>query len=471
MKNIKRKLPMYAIYDRTNIEKMLEDEAQKGWMLESLGNYIWKFKRIEPRKLHFAVTYFPKATFYDPEPSEQQKTLQDFCQHAGWTLVGGIGPMQVFCNERENPLPIETDPLVELENIHATAKKTYLSSFWLLLAVWILNLGMQISNIIRNPLDFLGSNLSLFNFSNAVLLVIMCLVELLGYYCWHRRAEQAARESGRFMQTRNYKRLELAILFVMLIGLILLLFTMDSELSTLMAVMLAGLVCVVLIGQGLIRLMKRLRVSAGTNKNVSMIVVVALTLVVIYVPNIYFVYEKPVPEEDVQTYEYRGSTIPIYQDPMPLTVEELMDPGYDRYSYKLETENSLFLTTLKARQLSRMGETAVDLSYEIYDIHLPQLYGICLDDILHSYDRFNDFDDAGNITNDSFQPVEHGPWGADAAYCRYSGGASTNKYLLCYGYRIIEITFGWEPTQDQMAIVGRELGKGNEQIFGNIENN
>ena len=56
MKNTKRKIAQFTFYDRTGIQKLLEKEAQKGWMLEKISSWGWKFRRIEPAKSHFAVT-------------------------------------------------------------------------------------------------------------------------------------------------------------------------------------------------------------------------------------------------------------------------------------------------------------------------------------------------------------------------------------------------------------------------------
>ncbi len=457
MRQTKRIIPVYALYDRTNIQKLLEKQAQQGWMPETLGNYLWKFKRIEPKMIHFAVTYFPEATFYDPEPSEKQRTLQEFCNHAGWVLGDSQGPMQVFYNENEDPLPIETDPVVELENIHKTVKKTYLNSYWLLLVVWLLNLAMRLFDVFQTPLSFFGSNLSLFNLSNCLALVVMCLVEIMGYYHWHRKAERAAIESGEFIKTRNFKWVELVILGVMLLELEFLLTTMESLLAQTMGIMFGEILCVIVIGQCLIRLMKRFKFSAGTNKLVSMVTVSLLTIVVIGGTTAYMMTREIPAEPGVETYEFRGSTFEIHHDDLPLTVKDLIEPDYDRYSYELSRENSIFMTTQNAVQSSRMGETAATIRYDIYDIHLPAIFEVCFQDILHSYDKFNNFDDAGNITNDSYQAVDAALWGADAAYCRYSGGLPTNKFLLRYDQRIVEITFDWQPTPEQMAIVGQSL--------------
>ena len=65
-----------SVYDHTGIEKRLADMARKGWLLERIVPMAWVYRRIEPRELHFSVTYYPKASEFDPEPSEGQRTFR-----------------------------------------------------------------------------------------------------------------------------------------------------------------------------------------------------------------------------------------------------------------------------------------------------------------------------------------------------------------------------------------------------------
>lgn len=63
MRNTKREwLPLYSFYDRPGVARHLEEMASKGWMLESLGTYGWRYRRMEPKQLKFSVTYFPTAS-------------------------------------------------------------------------------------------------------------------------------------------------------------------------------------------------------------------------------------------------------------------------------------------------------------------------------------------------------------------------------------------------------------------------
>ena len=96
MRQKKAIIPTFEFHDRTGIQKYLEKQAEKGWMLTQLGKYRWKFQRTEPRKLHFAVVYFPEADLFDPAPGEAEVTFREFCAHSGWILAGSNAQMQIF---------------------------------------------------------------------------------------------------------------------------------------------------------------------------------------------------------------------------------------------------------------------------------------------------------------------------------------------------------------------------------------
>ena len=109
MKNRKRRVELLSFYDHVGISRHLEKMAAKGWMLEKITNLGWVYRRIEPKQLHFTVSYYSQASEFDPEPTEDQKTFYDFCAHTGWQLACSSAQLQIFYNERENPTPIETD--------------------------------------------------------------------------------------------------------------------------------------------------------------------------------------------------------------------------------------------------------------------------------------------------------------------------------------------------------------------------
>ena len=106
MKETKRVFMMYPFYDRTGLEAYLQKQADQGWILEEIGALGWRFRRTSKKTIHYAVTYFPKASSFDPGPSEQLKEFHEFCAHTGWQLAASNAQMQIFYNEKEYPIPI-----------------------------------------------------------------------------------------------------------------------------------------------------------------------------------------------------------------------------------------------------------------------------------------------------------------------------------------------------------------------------
>ena len=52
-------------------------------------------------------------------------------------------------------------------------------------------------------------------------------------------------------------------------------------------------------------------------------------------------------------------------------------------------------------------------------------------------------------------------WGADEAYQAYFSDAFLNTYLLFWDNHIVEITFYWEPTTEQIAQTAEILQQAN----------
>ena len=194
MKDKKRALMLHSLYDHTGIARYLEEQAARGWQLEKLGQWGWVFRRAEPKRLHYAVTYCPKASVYDPGPSEDQQVLQDYCAAAGWELVTTNGQMQIFVSEAENPPPVETDPAVQVSNIHQAMRRSFLPSYLVLMVLSGFLFAMLVWQLWTDPIDLLTSTSNFFTAFFWTLLFVLCLVEVLGYLRWHRRAKLAARD-------------------------------------------------------------------------------------------------------------------------------------------------------------------------------------------------------------------------------------------------------------------------------------
>lgn len=161
MKELKRRLETFSFYDHSGIEKHLEEMAEQGWLLSEINRFTWVYRRTPPRKLHFAVTYYPKASEFDPEPQEGQMIYRDYSERSGWKFICQSAQMQIFYYEEEEPIPMETDPVVEVQTIHRAAKKGFLLSYFILLGLSVLQAALFVSRLLGDPIGLLSSTIHL----------------------------------------------------------------------------------------------------------------------------------------------------------------------------------------------------------------------------------------------------------------------------------------------------------------------
>ena len=143
--------------------------------------------------------------------------FHNFCAHTGWQLSCTSAQLQIFYNERENPIPIETDPELELQAIHASAKKGFIPQYIVLLAIALLNGAMWISNLLGDPIDLLSTPTKLFTGFAWLLFAILCIVELVCYFRWHSKAKVAA-EHGEFLKVPSTSKFQKVVLLLVVGG-------------------------------------------------------------------------------------------------------------------------------------------------------------------------------------------------------------------------------------------------------------
>ena len=463
MRKNKYIFPAFSFYDRTGIQNFLEQKAMEGWMLERLGGFFWKFRAIEPKKIHFTVTFFPKASMFDALASDQQIMYQEYCAHSGWNLVASSAQLQIFCSEEEDPIPIETDPEIELENIHNTAKKTYLPTYLSLLLVGILPWFTLKLSWESDPIAFLSTNIYLFNLLTSFSALLMGGTEVFGYFRWYAKAKKAAPE-GEFVPTKGRRKFQLVLVWLMIAGLaVFLLHYADTKISLMMIAMLVLFAVSSAISVGATKLMKKMKVSARKNMIITyaLIAVLSIGFVGFGTFGVIAGLNRWNPEEkDLPTYEFRGSTHVLYRDELLITVQDFMEVDPDVYSYRVtNSSESLLVKMEEGYQRPRYDRLdQPDLRYTIAEVKTDFLFDFCLEAILEANKDVWSEDIYGNITYDEFRKIDASPWGADAAYQEYSGEHPLSTYLLCYGSKIIEFDPDWDMREDQMAVLGEMLG-------------
>lgn len=269
MKSKMRRLETLSFYDHTGIEKHLAKMAKKGWMIDHITNQFWTYRKIEPQEYQFAVTYYPKATDFDPGPSDKQQTFYDFCTRTGWELACTWFQMQIFYNISENPIPIDTDPVYEVETIHKACKASYLRGYILLLILGALGTFFFFSGLIGHTLRLLASPSSMALYPDSFLLFLICAVELITYFSWHKRAAKAA-QNGIFMDTPSTAVFQKAILVALVASVLFWLVNLifgNSPMFAVIAVLVFAAIFLTKVSVNAVKqFLKRKRVSASLNR-------------------------------------------------------------------------------------------------------------------------------------------------------------------------------------------------------------
>ena len=475
-----REINLYSYYDHAGIARHLEDMARQGWQLEKAGSTFFTYHRCDPAELHYAVVYFPKASQFDPEPPAEQREFWELCKATGWELVTSRYQMQIFCNPAKDPTPIETDPVVQVENVRTAMKKGAVRANWCLLACSPLQLWLQFRSAYTIR-DLLLNTFTLSAILIWLLVGINAIVELTAYYRWYRKAKAAALEEGILLSPRSRKWWQiLRIVFLVVIVTINLpiLFLDPSCSQSTRMVILVSFFCyavLLLIIYGSRQLMKKKGFSAEANMGLNILIAIVGTFVLMggLIWMSFRVADDPSlnGHQNAETISYtregRTYTYDFYRDSLPLTVEDLsdMEPDPD-YSRRMDVSGTPLLREYDIRQVIPYYSysDAPELTYTVWEVGISSLYGPVKNsffkDTVYTFHGQIDF-----VIPHGWVAVDAAPWGALDAYQYHDeDGQPYGSYLLCYDSRFVEISFdAWNaapPTAEQMTLVGKVLGSG-----------
>lgn len=103
--------------------------------------------------------------------------------------------VQVFYNEDENAVPLETDSALELANIQKSIGGPLKKSYLALLILSLFQLGFGLWRLVQDPVDNIGNSSFLLSAGAYLPLSVLVLWGLLAYRRWLRKAGAAA-ETG-----------------------------------------------------------------------------------------------------------------------------------------------------------------------------------------------------------------------------------------------------------------------------------
>lgn len=190
MENKKFIYVSHSLFDRQRIHKFLEEKAQQGWLVKTCDRNPWVFQRIEPCRLHFYVSYLPNKEISYFQAEERRREYIEYCRHAGWELAANRDETYIWYHRAETPVPIDTDPEMELENIHRHYGKGTIRLGWIGFSLFLVFLCLSILLILDD--DWLVSIL-LISFAG-----LSGFIRMIAYYCWRKKALRTVKISGVF---------------------------------------------------------------------------------------------------------------------------------------------------------------------------------------------------------------------------------------------------------------------------------
>ena len=419
------------------IESYLQKQAKKGWHLEKAGPMFWKFRRGINETVRYCVVYQKKWDPDSPYADERKRQLEELCEHGGWALAGDKGCMQIYRTTKADATPIETDPLLELENIRLAARKNYILPRILMIISAVLLLVRLLLQYFAVPVRILLSASMMAYIFGVLLMLISPLLELCKYHFWMRKAKKIAQVEWRFYPSGGTK-LQAVLSVLRFLSLFLFLLCLGWQLA-LMILFAVGIIVggIVLLHRNS-RRMKENGTPKFENKVYTVILAVLMSIAVLIGVSV--------------AKELVGLDEPAQE------VCEVPLHGYDLSSDSTICEDCsarMERTALYNRLQGSCGE----LRYSIVDVKTEFAYVLVLRYYRQSYcdDIYKKL--LGEDFDPEFRKTDYAPWSADDAYYLYHEDLGGHQFLLCYDGRIVYLSSQEPFTPEQMDKVARILGK------------
>lgn len=441
---------LYSFYDQHGIADKLARMAAKGWMIQQMGNFLWKYRRCEPAPLRFAVVYQPGVSVYDPAPDPRQQETSDLCASQGWTQVTRWGAMQVFATAAPDAPPLETDPVAQVETIHRAMRKS-LPAYLLLVGITLFELFLRSRELWRDPAQNLSDPMFLCGAAIWLAALLISLWEIIGGEIWYQRAKAVARQQGGFLPVRSrYTRIWMLVVVVLFAAS---LAAVGRGLPVALTV-LAVVACAVWLSGTVSRRLSRIGVSRWVNILVVFLCALAVVgvgtaaIAAVVLRTGFSFRQEHEPAYTVIAQD--GHAYDVYDDPLPLTIEQLA-PVQERWSKTAQKQGTFLAQMGQYRQWNAPGEplSRYNLDYTIVDTRWQPVYDCIVQGILRDHQDEGSL--GGEVLRDLYLPVDPAPWQAEQVYRLHWSDSVQDRYLVCWPGRIVEITFYWQATPEQLA--------------------
>jgi len=463
MAKYKYQISTFNLFDYAGVERHLEKMAAKGWQFDSIGSFFWKYKEAEPAALKYSVTYVPEASELDPEPLEKQKDIEAYCEEAGWHKVGNWLQMQIFCSENPEAVPIETDEQLRLEVIGKSMKKNFLISHGLLMVVFLMNMFTTFSTAKRNWMEFLSDSSRLWNTGLWIWGILLLLTDIAFYVNWMQKAKKAVKEGRSCPEPKGYRywnRMAWLGLAVLVFGMFA---SYTSKMLWFMLLYLAGIFLIVF---GVRKLQVKLKndgVSKGGNMAITMLLCVFLSVLLVggfVAVVIAFDINLTEKKEPAGTILVNGREWKVYQDALPLYVEDFAETEFSNCSREAREQSSILVGYGEYEEYLFAGKEVTSVTvanrYQVITVKAKFLYDFLLNAFYEREFRHWEEKEKEKVEYRAVYENENGK------ICRryYEGGVVVHEWLILTEDKIVPMVLWLDDlSPEQMKLILEKFGK------------
>ena len=210
VRDIKRELFLIAASDINAVEKHFEEMARKGWMLDSIGDYLVKYKKMKPQELKFSVELFPKLSLFDYPNKDEVVKYRNLCIDTGWNFITASHKIQVFYSDRKDNLP----PIQKDNRIKQTILNKSILFEIIILTICLPIFILSLSKLFSLDYRIFNSNISMIIAIMSPIFIVPLMVYIFSDIIWMLKARLAVKKEEPLPQS-TYKQLRIrkALLF------------------------------------------------------------------------------------------------------------------------------------------------------------------------------------------------------------------------------------------------------------------
>lgn len=109
-KNTKTTFFTFLPYECSAAEEYLELMVEKGWLLKSVKENFFKFKKTEEKNIKYSVDVLNKISIFHHKDSDEALEYREYCKTAGCNYICQIGKTQIFYSQKDiETISIHTD--------------------------------------------------------------------------------------------------------------------------------------------------------------------------------------------------------------------------------------------------------------------------------------------------------------------------------------------------------------------------